>query len=296
MSFNRLLLTIFATVFVAVCLSAQSPVIADGASLQEIGDSYDFTEGPAADADGNVYFTDQPNNRILKWTPGEGLAVFMEDAGRSNGLYVDHDGNILSCADEKNQLWRITPDKEVTVLVSDFEGKRLNGPNDLWVDKKGGIYFTDPFYKRDWWDHEEKEIENENVYYLAPDGKTLTVAASGFVRPNGIVGSANGRTLYVADINDRKTYTFDIGKDGSLSNRQLFAETGSDGMTLDNKGNLYITGKGVTVFNKKGERIEHIPVDQGWTANVCFGGPDMKTLFITAMGSVYTLDMKVHGI
>jgi len=274
----------------------QSHVIADGAELKQVGDGYSFTEGPAVDPAGNVYFTDQPNDRILKWTPDGSMTTFIDGAGRSNGLYFDNEGNLLSCADEKNQLWKISPSKEVTVMVNDFEGKRLNGPNDLWVDKQGGIFFTDPFYKRDWWDHAEKEIEKENVYYLSPDGETLKIAASDFVRPNGIVGSQNGKILYVADINDKKTYSFSIGKDGTLSNRQLFTDMGSDGMTIDNKGNLYLTGKGVTVFDKKGQKIEYIPVDENWTANVCFGGPSQNTLFITAMGSVYTLDMKVHGV
>jgi gluconolactonase len=182
------------------------------------------------------------------------------------------------------------------VLVKDFEGKKLNGPNDLWVDPKGGIYFTDPFYKRDYWTRTEKEIEKENVYYLSPDGKTLKVAATDFVRPNGIVGSADGKTLYVADINARKTYSFKINDDASLTDRKLFAEMGSDGMTIDNKGNVYLTGKGVTVFDSSGKQIDHINIDEPWTANVCFGGKGQKTLFVTASKSVYTLKMKVKGV
>jgi len=169
----------------------------------------------------------------------------MEGTGRSNGLYFDNEGNLLSCADLNNELWLIDKAKKVTVLVKDFEGKKLNGPNDLWVDPKGGIYFTDPFYKREYWSRTEKEIEKENVYFLSPDKKKLTVAASDFVRPNGIVGSADGKTLYVADINARKTYSFKINDDGTLTDRKLFAEMGSDGMTTDNKGNVYLTGKGV---------------------------------------------------
>lgn len=219
----------------------------------------------------------------------------MEGAGRSNGLYFDNAGNLLSCADLENQLLRIDKNKSVTVLVSDFEGKKLNGPNDLWVDPKGGIYFTDPFYKRNYWTRSEKEIQEENVYYLSPD-KKLTIAASGFQRPNGIVGTPDGKKLYVADIDAKKTYSYEINNDGSLTNKTLFVEAGSDGMTIDHKGNVYITGRGVTVFNSKGKKIDQIPVDERWTANVCFGGPDQKTLFITASKSVYTLKMKVRGV
>ncbi len=279
------------------CNAQENSIIADGAELTLVSADYKFTEGPAVDADGNVFFTDQPNDRIIKWDAKTNtVSVFMENAGRSNGMYFDHQGNLLSCADEKNEIRSITPDKKVTVLLTDVKGKKLNGPNDLWVDLKGGIYFTDPFYKRDYWDRTEKEIEKEMVYYLSPDLKTLSVVADDLVKPNGIIGSADGKTLYVADIGDSKTYAYTIADDSTLTNKTLFCEMGSDGMTLDTQGNLYLTGKGVTVFNKEGKQIAHIPVAQNWTANVTFGGTDQQTLFITAMNSVYTLEMKVKGI
>ena len=272
-----------------------SGIIAKGAAVQKAGTDYAFTEGPAVDPNGNVYFTDQPNDKILKWSTDGTISVYMEGAGRSNGLYFDNNGNLLSCADLNNELWQIDKNKKVTVLIKDFEGKKLNGPNDLWVDPKGGIYFTDPFYKRNYWTRSEKEIESENVYYLSPD-KKLSVAGTDFIRPNGIVGSADGTKLYVADINAKKTYAFKIQPDGTLSDKTLFAELGSDGMTIDNKGNVYLTGKGVTVFNAQGNQIEHIPIEEPWTANVCFAGKDQKTLFVTASKSVYTLKMKVKGV
>jgi gluconolactonase len=277
--------------------AADSPVIADGAELVPADSGFSFTEGPAVDPDGNVYFTDQPNNRILKWATDGTVSVFMEDAGRSNGLFFDHEGRLIACADLENQLWSIdTASKEVTVLVNDFEGKKLNGPNDVWVDPQGGIYFTDPYYQRDYWTRTEAEMDVQQVYYLSPDRESLTVAAAEFVQPNGLVGTADGRTLFVADIGDRKTYRFTIGESGALTDRTLFTEMGSDGMSLDAEGNVYLTGRGVTVFNPRGEQIEHIPIEQRWTANVTFGGADRQTLFITAMGSVYTLPMKVKGV
>lgn len=292
-----LLLCLFLTSLPLFHVQAQSKLIAEGAFLRQLSAEYTFTEGPAADKRGNVYFTDQPNDRILKWSKKDGtLSVYMEGTGRSNGLYFDGDGDLLACADLNNELWEISSDKAATVLVKDFEGKKLNGPNDLWVDPKGGIYFTDPFYKRNYWTRTDKEIENENVYYLSPDRKMLTVAATNFVRPNGIVGNRKGTKLYVADINDKKTYSFTIKSDGTLTDRELFVEMGSDGMTIDKKGNVYLTGNGVTVFNAEGEQIEHIPVQERWTANVCFGGEGRKTLFITAMKSVYTLQMRVRGV
>ena len=273
-----------------------SEIIAPGTELMKLASEYKFTEGPAVDPDGNVYFTDQPNNQILKWMPGTGVTQFMSEAGRSNGLYFDHQGRLLSCADEKNEIWRIYPDKRVEVLLSNVNGNKLNGPNDLWVDPGGGIYFTDPFYKRPWWDHEKQPIESENVYYLASGASQPIIVADDFVKPNGIVGSKNGKNLFIADIVDKKTYKYKINKDGTLKNKTLVVEMGSDGMTLDHRGNLYITGKGVTVFNKKGKQIEQIDVPENWTANVVFGGPTQETLFITAMGSVYILEMKVHGV
>jgi gluconolactonase len=137
--------------------------------------------------------------------------------------------------------------------------------------------------------------DGEYVYYLSPDRSRLMRVAENIVKPNGIIGTPDGKKLYVADIGDDKTYVYDINEDATLSNQRVLFELGSDGMTLDNKGNVYVTGDGVTVFDKTGEKIAHIPVDKGWTANVCFGGPDRQTLFITAMDSVFGLKMEVKG-
>ncbi|RRQ47532.1 SMP-30/gluconolactonase/LRE family protein [Maribacter algicola] len=271
-------------------------IIEEGATLQLVSEEFKFTEGPARDSEGNVYFTDQPNDRIVKWDAmTNSVSDWMSPSGRSNGLYFDANGNLISCADNKNELWKIDPNKNVTVLVDKFEGKFLGGPNDLWIDKKGGIYITDPLYKRDWWGTREPEVEKRRVYYLAPGSEELKIVAEDFVMPNGIIGSKNGKKLYVADIGDKKTYEFTINKDGSLSERKLFCEMGSDGMTLDKKGNVYLTGQGVTVFDKSGKQIEHIDVQENWTANVTFGGPKKDLLFITAMDAVYTLQMNVKG-
>ena len=277
-------------------MAQESTIIEKGAKLQLVANDYSFTEGPAVDKNGDVYFTDQPNDRILKWTPDGKVSVYMEDTGRANGLYFDNKDNLIACSDLKNELWQIGPDKKVTVLIKDFEGKKLNGPNDAWVDPNGGIYITDPFYPRDYWDRTEKEIDPERVYYLTPDGKELRIVVDDMEKPNGIIGSADGKLLYIADIGAGKTYRYTVGPNGHLSNKTLFAQMGSDGMTLDNKGNLYLTGNGVTVFDKTGKQIEHIAVPENWTANLTFGGKDRKTLFITASKCVYTIKMKVKGI
>jgi gluconolactonase len=279
------------------CQSLDSvPTVKPGATLVQVSKQFSFTEGPTADKKGNIYFTDQPNDKIWKYDTDGNLALFMEKTGRSNGMYFDKKGRLISCADEKNEIWAITPEKEVTVLIDNFHGKRFNGPNDLWVDQKGGIYFTDPYYQRSWWDRKKPDLEKQSLYYLPAGKKEALIVDSALVQPNGIIGSSNGKILFVADIRDGKTYKYQINKDGQLSNRQLFLAEGSDGMVLDNKGNLYTTGRaGVNIYNPSGKKIGNIPVPSGWTANVCFGGKDRNLLFITATESVYTLQMAVKG-
>ena len=173
--------------------------------------------------------------------------------------------------------------------MKDYQGKLLNGPNDVWVRPDGGLYFTDPFYKRPYWKRGPKEQDGERVYYLAPDHKTLTRVIDDLKQPNGIIGTPDGKTLYVADIGAGKTYAYDIQPDGTLADKRLFCELGSDGMTIDSEGNVYLTGKGVTVFDPTGKQIEHIDVPEPWTANVCFGGKDRQTLFITASKGLYAI-------
>lgn len=272
-------------------------IIAQGAQVEKLAEGFRFTEGPAVDKAGNVYFTDQPADVILKWSVDDKLSTFGANLGRANGLYFDRAGNLFSCSDLENEIWQIDADGNHTVLVSDYEGKKLNGPNDLWVRPDGGIYFTDPLYVRDYWARSpEMQQPGEYVYYLSPDRKHLIKVADDLEKPNGIIGTADGKRLYVADIRANKTYAYDIQPDGTLGGKKLFAPSGSDGMTVDKAGNVYLTGQGVTVFNAEGVQIEHIPVEAQWTANVCFGGSDMKTLFITASQYLYRIRMNVEGI
>lgn len=270
-------------------------IIAPNATLQKVSSQFKFTEGPAVDKNGAVYFTDQPNDKIWKYDTDGKLSLFLDKTGRSNGMYFDKKGNLITCADEKDELWSISPDKKITVLLTDFQGHRLNGPNDLWIDPKGGIYFTDPYYQREYWERKKPDIDGEKVYYL-PQGKKEAILVDGDLKqPNGIIGTPDGKYLYVADIRDNKTYRYDIQADGSLKNRQLYVSQGSDGMTLDNRGNLYLSGKGVTVYGPDRVKLQTIPVPSGWVGNICFGGKDRSTLFITASESVYTLQTRVKG-
>ena len=274
----------------------QDSVVANGAVLKKVSDQFSFTEGASVDKQGDVFFTDQPNDKIWKYDTEGKLSVFLDKTGRSNGTYFDRKGNLLTCADEKDELWSIDPKGKVTVLLKDFNGHRFNGPNDLWEDLKGGIYFTDPYYQRPYWDRTTPDIKGEKVYYLAKGKKQAVVVADDLEQPNGIVGTPDGKFLFVADIKAGKTYKYKVNADGNLSSKQLFCEQGSDGMTLDNEGNVYLTGDGVTVYNKNGEKIDHIKVPSQWTANLCFCGKKRNILFITASESVYTIEMRVRGV
>ena len=296
------MLRILATIPISIFLgsttvsAAEGPIIAPGAKLTTLAGGFEFTEGPAADLQGNVFFTDQPNDRIMEWSTDGKLSTFMKPCGRANGLCFDARGNLWACADEKNEMWCIDPAGKVTVVIKDYQGKLLNGPNDVWLRPDGGLYFTDPYYKRSYWKRGPKEIQIEGVYYLAPDHKTLTRVAADLSQPNGIIGTPDGKTLYVSDIRGGKTYAYDIQDDGTLANKRLFCKLGSDGMTIDDRGDVYLTGKGVTVFDRDGRQIEHIDVPERWTGNICFSGRDRQTLFITASKHIYGLKMQVHGV
>ena len=268
----------------------------DSTELKLISSDFSFTEGPTVDKNGNIYFTDQPNDKIWKYSTDGKFTQFMDKTGRSNGMYFDKKGNLVTCADEKNELWLINKKGKAKVLVSDFEGKKLNGPNDLWIDNKGGIYITDPYYQRNYWERKKPDLEKQDVYYLPPGKKPkLRMVATDLRQPNGIVGTPDGKFLYVADIGDRKTYKYKIEDDGSLCDRTKIIDQGSDGMLLDEAGNIYLAGNGITIYNPEGKRIGHIDI-KGWTANLCFAGKDRNQLFITAGKNIYLLPMKIKGV
>lgn len=271
-------------------------LVAPNAEIKLISDQFSFTEGPAVDRKGNVYFTDQPNNKIWKFDTNGNLSLFLDSAGRSNGLYISEKGDIIACADENNELWAISPDKKIKVLSSGYKGKKFNGPNDLWIAPWRGIYFTDPYYQRNYWTGTEPDLKSENVYYLAPGSSDAVIATGNFKRPNGIVGSPDGKTLYVADIQAGKILRFKIDDNHQLTERTEFAPHGADGITLDKNGNLYLAEKGIHVYDSSGKYLGNIPVEGKKVSNLCFAGEDRKTLFITASSCIYTLRMNVAGV
>ena len=278
----------------AISASADS-VIAPGATLQKLAGDFKFTEGTTCDKSGNVFFIDQPNDRIMEWSADGKLSTFLQPSGYANGMYFDAKGNLIACADEHNQLWSIAPDKTVTVLITNYDGKFLNGPNDVFVEPNGAMYITDPLYPRTWWTNQVTRVSGEQVYYFSPDRKTLTRVTEDLRKPNGITGTPDGKNLIVADIGANQTWRYDIQPDGSLTNKTLICKAGSDGMTIDTEGNLYMSGRGVTVFDKNGNQIDHINVPESWVGNVCFSGKDRKTLFIAASKGFYSIDCRFAG-
>jgi len=293
----------------------------------KLADGLLFTEGATSDKNGDVYFVDQDNDRIMKWEfdknsddPLKGkLSTFLHPSGYSNGMSFDNDGNLISCADEKNALWSIAApfpalpagadsfkptDLKITVLVKDVDGKLLNGPNDVFVIPKGpqagGMYLTDPLYARKWWAGFRTNASQQPgnyVFFLSPDHKTLAPVITDFRAPNGIIGTPDGKMLYVSDISGGKTYSYTIKDDGTLTDKKLFCNAGSDGMTIDSDGNVYTTmgnaRTGLQIWDKQGNKVDSIALG---CANCCFGGKDGNILFICAGKEVYGVKMKTHRV
>ena len=260
--------------------------------VMKLAGGFTFTEGPARDKYGSICFSDIPNNRIHRWDVAVGkLTTVREQSGGANGLFFDERGNLLACEGTSRRVTSTSPDGKTTVLADSYAGKRLNSPNDLWIHPSGRIYFTDPRYGQ-----EAGPLEQDgfHVYSISPDHGTVTRVISDLVKPNGVVGTADGTTLYVSDPDARKIHAYRIRPDGSLTDHKVFCESGSDGMTLDERGNLYLTAKSVLIYSPAGELIETIEVPEG-AANVCFGGPDRQTLFITARTGLYAVPMRVKG-
>jgi gluconolactonase len=270
--------------------SEPESLVAQESKVDKLAGGFRFTEGPAVDTHGNVFFSDIPNNRIHKWSVDGKLTAWRENSGGANGLFFDEKGNLLACEGGSRRLASIDPKGKVTALADKFKGKKLNSPNDLWIDPKGGVYFTDPRYGST----DNLEQDGFHVYYLTSDRKKLVRVVDDLIKPNGVLGTSDGKRLFIADPGDGKTYVYKIQGDGTLTGRKLFASQGSDGMTLDEKGNLYLTGAGVAIYNPDGKVIETINTPER-PANLCFGGKDRKTLFITARTSFYAVPMTVRG-
>lgn len=272
-------------------------VVAKDATMRKVAGGCAFTEGPAWSPAGFLVFSDIPNNRILKALDEGNSQEFLKPSGKSNGLIYDAKGRLYLCRSDPPQIARLdSPDnKELTLLAAEFDGQPFNSPNDLALDQHGGLYFTDPSYGG------KKSQPVQGVYYIAEDGKVTRVIAD-LDRPNGILVSADGQTLYVAEPDHRELYAYGILAPGQLSaGRRIYVGDeqldggGPDGMTLDEQGNVYATYGSVVVLTPTGDLIGRIAVPER-PANVEFGGPDGKTLYITARTSLYSIPTQVAGI
>jgi gluconolactonase len=282
-----------------------------------------FLEGPAADADGNLFFSDIAGNRILKMDAKGVVTTFRADSGRTNGNCFDGEGRLISCEGGEQGPGRrrmVRTDMktgQVTVLTEKYDGKRYNSPNDVCVDSKGRIWFTDPRYG----DRSDLEMDVEGVYRIDPDGKVTRVLTQKDVdRPNGICVTPDAKTLYVIDSHpkpggNRKIWAFAIQADGSLKDRRLVYDfgkgRGGDGMRLDVKGNIWVAAginfprgnpgetldvpAGVYVISPEGKLLGRIPIQEDLITNVTFGGKDLKTLYVTAGKTVFTFPVQVAG-
>lgn len=290
-------------------------LIATGEELQT-ATSVVFTEGPAADAEGAVYFTEITGNRILKYLPDGSWEEFRNPSRRANGLAFDSEGSLIACEGAREgggrQVTRTNMETgKVEVLAKDFEGRRLNSPNDLVVAKNGRIYFTDPRYGG----QEGREIDTEDVYMIDNDGSLKRVATlPDIAKPNGIVLSPDQETLYVADTQpgpprEARLMKFDVQEDGSLTNPRLHYSFGSgrgiDGMAIDVEGNIYGAAgsndnppenhAGIYVISPQGELLGRIPVPEDSVTNCTFGGLELKTLYVTAGKRLFSIRMKNSG-
>lgn len=283
-----------------------------------------FLEGPAPDAAGNVFFSDIAGNRILKMDAKGAVTTFRADSGRTNGNCFDADGRLISCEGSEQGPGRrrmVRTDMktgEVTVLTEKFEGKRYNSPNDCCVDAKGRIWFTDPRYGAD---RSDLEMDVEAVYCIDTEGKVKRMLTQKEIdRPNGIAVTPDDKTLYVIDSHpkpggNRKVWAFDLAADGSLSKQRVAYDfgkgRGGDGMRVDLKGNLWVAAginkprgnpgesldvpAAVYVISPEGKLLGRIPIPEDLITNLAFGGPDRKTLYVTAGKTLYRFPVNVSG-
>ena len=269
--------------------------IAKGAKVEVLAEGFQFLEGPACAPNGDLYFVDKNANKILHWqVEKKEVREVTSDSKAANGMQFDAEGRLIACQGHTRSVVAFDPQTgQVTAsLTSKYEGKVFNNPNDLWIDPKGGIYFTDPAYKN----IGNNELDTRQAYYISPDGKSVTRVTEGFHTPNGIVGTPDGKTLFITDRRLGRVYKYDINSDGTLSNKTQHCKVGADGMTLDEKGNLYTTpqGKEIKVFDPEGKELGSIKLP-GMPSNVCFAGKDRKTLFITTHNALCSIQMTVSG-
>jgi gluconolactonase len=287
--------------FVAAAEPANSPIPGIGPTgpVVKVQGDFKFLEGPAADAAGNLVFTDIPNNRVHRLGADGKISIFREPSNHMNGTMFNAAGELLGCEMDGRVVAMNAKGEVVRVVTDAYEGKRYNAPNDLVVDAAGGVYFTDPHFRAP----EPLPQGVTAFYYCAADGK-VTRLASDLKAPNGVILSPDEKTLYVIPSMQAEMMAYPVLSPGKLGPGRVFCTlkqpagkqgTGGDGLTVDVKGNLYITsGLGVQVYNPQGELLGIIAFPEQ-PANCTFGGPDRKTLYATCRTSLYAVPLETAG-
>jgi gluconolactonase len=280
-------------------------------------------EGPSWDPAGYLYFVG--NNKVSRMDSQGKVEAFKDPSPGANGSLVDPQKRVVVCESQSRRVIRIERDGAVTVLADNYDGKKFNSPNDVSIDSKGRLYFTDPRYVRrdtlEILDAQGKQVEG--VYRIDAPGKVTRIIGSEVERPNGILVSPGDRYLFVADNNNnteggaRKIWRFDLKKDGSIepSSRKLIFDwhtaRGPDGFKMDRDGRFYVAAGlnrasrfettdeykgGLFIISPEGKLLEFIAIPKDEATNCAFGGPDLKTLYVTAGGALYSIRTKTAGV
>ncbi|MEX2262902.1 MAG: SMP-30/gluconolactonase/LRE family protein [Bryobacteraceae bacterium] len=284
----------FAGILVVLLASSAPAQDFDKISIEKVAAGYRFTEGPAWSREGFLLFSDVPNDKILKLTPGEGVSVFREATGAlGNGNTFDAQGRLYSCESRTRRVTRTNKKGKIEVIAERWEGKRLNAPNDIVVRRDGHIYFTDPAFGQQ---SEGRELDFYGIYHVTPRGE-MSLVAKPSGRPNGIAVSPDGKILYVAISDDRTIVAYDLGRRGDSSNERVLISNidgPPDGIRVDEKGNLYVTANELPVYTPEGKLLTTLELAET-PRNCAFGDADFQTLYITAYTSVYRVRLNVKG-
>ena len=279
-------------------------IVSADAAITELGSGYGGDAGPAEgplwwQEGGYLLFSDIGNNRRMKWTPGEGVSLVMEPTNRANGLTRDPQGRLLACEHETRRVTRMEPDGSITVVASNYRGRRLNRPNDVIVSSKGDIYFTDPGFPTPGLD-----LDYNGVFHVTPDLGTITLIVWDFSRPNGLALSPDESILYINDTRRRHIRAFDLEPNGMplIATDRVFCDLNGerpgnpDGMKVDSEGNVYCGGSGgIWVIDPAGKHLGIINHGAPGTTNVAFGGDDWKTLFFTTRNTLSSIPVNIAG-